>query len=839
MTRSADNSYTATNVFEWSGFRNGPVNPLALSESSILAGENVDAGQGYIRARGGWETAASPLCEAGSPEAEASACEVRALCQKYFAGSGKSYVFAQVRDAVGRDHLRVCPADRAAGSAPSAWTELAAIDAEARPLSIAVLQDRAVITEGAGSVPLVFPGCLSDDGVDWAAPQAVLVSVNAGADWSDATEVLCDPDANTSVSLAGLQPGTGMLAVCLDLPQIAGFFLGVTPGASAAQGMVVEGYTDGWTAGAGWIDHTNGLTQSGPVLYAAGVFTAAYHIENDIPGFWFRFRWTAATPAGLALTHMRFKAPCQPLPVVGETAGGPPTCFIYWDDSDKSAKDFTSEVSDESPATYARLNDGADSPTGMNSADALYVCASRPFFAVDITPHNDFNNRSASAASAAYWNGTQWTAVSGFSDKTQEPAGKSFAKKGRLSWNLPQDWRENSPISPQFPKGYWIRLKVSSNLTVKTYLTHVRVWPQPAALKKYRYAIALRDRMILCGRSDAQDAVDVSRPLDPTGFTGRNFLAARLGGAGAMCAAVEAFNQAYLAQRDNWIIVNHQGNELSVERAETAGQTPINNQVVVRAPRTEADFTNIMALYYLNQSGAWCFSGAKLYKISQDVSWWTPGGAPPRLDLESLAAACGAFWAQENRVVWAVPMTMDGSPQSRNNRLIIYDLNRKRWLPPFTVSAASLTVASLDDRAGGAEDYSPGLYAGDYSGRIIRLFGPTADTDGGATVQAWLETGWLHLGAPHSIKIIRRIALFGWSAAKPVVMTIAVDGDTSHVVSLEFPLPSAKAERFFAATHAETNITGQFFRFRLDFEGPTEIYGLQIASSVVRQWPAG
>ena len=828
--RSSDASYIATNVFDWSGgYRNGPVNPLFLPESCILSGENIDEGQGYLRTRGGWEIAAAPAGGDGG--------EVRMLTQRYFAASGKSYLFAQVRDQAGCDHVLARLVGEGQENDPSAWKEIATCDAGSNPFHVAVLRDRAVLTDGAGSCPLVFFGCISDDGSDWAVPKAALLSANGGADWHDVTQELCDPDEETSASLAGLQPGAGMLAVCLDAPRVAGFFLDVVPGVSPAQGMILEGYAAGWTAGSGWADGTSGLTTSGTLRYLGGVFTADYHIENDIPGFWFRFRWTSETPAGLGLRGIRFQAPCQPLPVVGDRGPCPPTCFIYWDDSDKSAKDFTAEVSDDSAATYARLNDGADSPTGMNSADAIYVCAATPFYAVDITPHNDFNNRSASIASAAYWNGAQWTAVSGFSDKTQEPAGKSFAKKGRIAWNLPDDWKENSPISPQFPKGYWIRLKASSNLSPRTYFTHVRVWPQPIPLKKYRYAVTLRDRLILCGRSDAPDAVDISRPLDPTGFMGPNFLSTSLGGSGGICAAVEAFNQAYIAQRDNWIILNNQGNGLSVERAETAGQVPINSQVVVRAPHTEADFTNIMGLYYINQAGAWYFSGGKLYQINQDVTWWDTCSTPPRLDLESLAIACGAYWPQQNRVVWAAPMTVDGQRQFRNNRLIVYDLTRKRWLAPFTVSVASLTVASAEGSSGGDADHGPALLAGDYAGRIIRLFGPAATTDGGDVVTAWLQTGWLHLGAPHAAKIIRNIGVFGWSAGGLLTVSVAVDGDESHATSLPFDLSRGDDHRFFCSQHAATNITGRFFRLRLDFQGPTEIYGLQIASSVVREWP--
>jgi hypothetical protein len=55
---------------------------------------------------------------------------------------------------------------------------------------------------------------------------------------------------------------------------------------------------------------------------------------------------------------------------------------------------------------------------------------------------------------------------------------------------------------------------------------------------------------------------------------------------------------------------------------------------------------------------------------------------------------------------------------------------------------------------------------------------------------------------------------------------------------MELPLAEPDDDHFFQVAHEPANIAGRFFKFRLDFQGPAEVYGFQIASSVVREWPA-
>ena len=331
--------------------------------------------------------------------------------------------------------------------------------------------------------------------------------------------------------------------------------------------------------------------------------------------------------------------------------------------------------------------------------------------------------------------------------------------------------------------------------------------------------------------------MDIARSLDVHGFGGEDSASLRTGGRGDIVAAVEAFNQGFIAGADEWRLLNgYNPRTFSMERAEAAGQTPINNRVVVRAPLLESDGKNLMGLYYINRCGAWYFAGLKVYRISRDISWWQAGAGKSRIDLDNLHRACGLYWAQMNRVVWSVPMIVNGDSQQFNNRLISYDLSQGVWLPPMTISAASLCTAyHISDSAPGKLG-PPGIYGGDYYGRLIRLFGPDDSTDNGERVSGWVETGRLSFGSPDLVKLIRTISVYGKAEEGPVTIDVFSDGSQTAAATLTFDNLSGDSSTDFVRRQVPLNIRGRFFKFRIAFEGVAQIHGLQAGVSVFREW---
>ncbi len=135
-----------------------------------------------------------------------------------------------------------------------------------------------------------------------------------------------------------------------------------------------------------------------------------------------------------------------------------------------------------------------------------------------------------------------------------------------------------------------------------------------------------------------------------------------------------------------------------------------------------------------------------------------------------------------------------------------------------------------------------GLYAGDYQGRIIRLFGPADTTDFGEPIGAWIETGWLHLGSPDWIKLIRHFQIYGHTATgKDITVKIWADGNTDPDSPNYTILLSDLDElggRFFSREEASLNTQGRFFKFRIEFQDVAHIFGIQIGASLIREWGA-
>jgi hypothetical protein len=735
-----------------------------------------------------------------------------------------------------------------------AFTEAYRLGNGAGTISCATLNDRMIITEGCANRPLVFAGCMDPSAGDWATPKAVLATFDSGANYHDISYALCDKDPDTTADIGGMNGGSGWVDICVDMSGVSGIYVEVGNGNTSPAGLETLGWSGAWTAGRGWVDGTSNLERDGIISHDSEVFSAEHKVINNVPGYWFRLKPSGGTTAGASLRRVLFGAPMQELQVIGEGMPDIPLGFIYWDQSEGSAKDWTVEVSDNTWPSVARLNNdplntdgsgcygwqsGALSTSWVPGSDRLYVGYLTRFNGVDLRPHNDYHNTVSWVSLAGeYWNGENWSDIS-ITDETRDSSGTTLSRKGRISWDAPYDWKQCRPIGPQYSQGYWIRLRTDKDLSLRTWISEARVWPLPDRLKKHKFAITVRDRALLLNRPDAPDQADISRALEEYGFTGADSASIRIGGQDGIVAAVEAFNQGFVAKSEDWFLFNgYNPQTFSFERAEAANQTPVNNQVVVRAPLTEADQKNLMGLYYINRRGAWHFAGLKVYNLSADVSWFDPSANLPRIDLDYLHNACGVYWPERNWILWAVPMIVSGTRQSSNNRLIVYDLTLGAWLPPFSISLRSMTTAYHYSADAPAKLGRNGLYGGDYSGRIVRLFTPENDLDLGAALNGWIETGWLHFGSPEFRKLIRTMTLYGGTTGSSIDVSVLCDGNEDSPKKLSFSALSGLGEKVFAQEAKPENLSARFFKFRIEFNDVTELFGMQIGASMVREWGA-
>lgn len=102
------------------------------------------------------------------------------------------------------------------------FTEIYDFETQADRVSVATLNDRAVITEGRAARPLVWGSAMSTDGSDWMSPKAVLATQD-GEHHYDVSAEVCDKDPDTVADI-GLIQANGYLSVCTDMPNVSGFY---------------------------------------------------------------------------------------------------------------------------------------------------------------------------------------------------------------------------------------------------------------------------------------------------------------------------------------------------------------------------------------------------------------------------------------------------------------------------------------------------------------------------------------------------------------------------------------------------------------------------------------
>jgi hypothetical protein len=609
---------------------------------------------------------------------------------------------------------------------------------------------------------------------------------------------------------------------------------------------IVEGFKDGqWTTGEGWTDNTQisetPWAQDGSILYnGTAPFQADYHVLDEVPGYWFRFK-TNGTAPGTSIARITYKAPCQPLASIGD--GQPDTCmsFVYVDTSANLTRDFTSEMSDNI------LNEQSKADIPMATDDYLYCGYVTRFNEIEITPYEK-NNIATATLTVEYWNGEGWTPLN-VVDGTLSSTGATLSGKGRISWAMPTDWHSNIPLPSSFPRGFWVRLSVSAPLTTTAALSEVRVYPVPSDIKKHRLTAAFQNRIVLLDRPDARDQVDISREMEEYGWTGASSGAYRIGALDTITGAIAAWDGFFVAKAGSWHqLVGTSSANYTWQGIEATRQIPANNRVTVKAPMQGGDGDR-SGLFFINEFGAYESSGlqvdsvwntARGQTLSEKLNWWLTS-VTPRIDTDHLSStACGIYWPSRNWVVWSVPMIVSGNgPQTTNNRLIVYDLTRQAWLPPFAISLASLMTAYHYNETAPGKRGTIGCYGGDYQGRIVRLFDQTVTDDLGTAINGTVDTGWLTFDAPDWEKLIRNVWIYGKTATSSITLSVLKDGAAAADAGDVFTLTgmSSLGTAVFGMDFAQRNMNARSFKLRLSFSGPTSIYGILLATENLRQCP--
>jgi hypothetical protein len=825
----ADNT---VNMFDWSsGIVNAKINPLNYPITALLQGENIDIINQYLVTRKGSETVTASTFTGGI---------VEYLTQVKLPTSEVSYMLAQVRTST------ACKLYASPSTIPQSdltFTEIFDLGTTAGKVSVATLNDRVVITEGTAQLPLVWAGCMDSTGGDWATPKQILAY--DGTTYYDHSIYLCDTDIASSLDLPDIK--NLVLYICLDMKSVSGLYFGVAT-ANTETGTMVVSYWSGvaWTP----ISITDGTATAGVPLAKSGVVTwtavsSEYKTISLIPGFWLRITFSAISTSPTIpprLSSLKFKAPCQALQSIedsGQTVF-PMYCGKY---ITTTATDYALEVACNTTDVYMAIG-------GLTSSNHWYVGHPTPFNALDVTMIAGKVNAVTSTLTAQYWNGATWTALT-ILDGTAS-SGKTLAQTGTIEWAVPSTWKEYRPTFEPELLAYWVRFISSGTLTADTRIDQVQVSTVPVPLSKHTYVVPYWDRIVLADQPSAHDSMIVSGPMEEYKFSGSNAIAIRAGGLGRIISCNENYDQTWVSKAHDWFILdNDTWKNLELRRVEAANQTPINNQVAIRAPldrasRSQLESSELLALdrkavYFLNYSGAWCFTGEKIFNISTRLTWWDESSSNPRLDLDYLHLATGTLWLPKNWLVWSVPMVLTtATSQATCNRLIIYDVEVGKWLPPFSISAASLSSADLYTANVPGNVGQQALYAGTYAGEVMRLFESSVEDDDGLDITAYFTTGWHHFGSPEAEKLLRFLYVYGSTDATSITLSVYRDGNEVVETGNSFTITdlASATGRLFDISFKHRNINARFFKLKMEFTGPTQIYGMQLVLAPERTVPA-
>ena len=109
--------------------------------------------------------------------------------------------------------------------------------------TFAVLNDRVVITEGKANGPLVWGGCMEEDGSDWMYPKNVLSSQDGTALY-DISYYVLDKDVDNVASVGEISNG-GFIAICCDMPTVEAFYIEVeSPNTGVSSGETSADYSE-------------------------------------------------------------------------------------------------------------------------------------------------------------------------------------------------------------------------------------------------------------------------------------------------------------------------------------------------------------------------------------------------------------------------------------------------------------------------------------------------------------------------------------------------------------------------------------------------------------------
>jgi len=437
-------------------------------------------------------------------------------------------------------------------------------------------------------------------------------------------------------------------------------------------------------------DNTTGLKASGTVTWTSTVASSKTKFIEGRLLYWYQFYLDSGSAE---IYQVTVDAPFQSVKDIWDGIYRVAASF-RWDDSG-TEYDKTLDVAAQTPPGVAAADSYTADIGGLDGSDAIYIGFEERMCGIRVALFEGETgkvNSNAATLSVYYWDGNDWSAVSGVVDGTLDSGStKTLTRTGVLSWTSRDNGQEFQRDMNNLQL-YYYKIVPSGALSADVLVDLIQGIPaQRIVDADMVFPFQFQGRAMLAKENylaySAAHAPDVWNGEDSSnGSAGEIYV----GEADPLTGAIQIYNRfgssiyntAILAKKTKTYLLNGSG-------PDDWSLYTISENIGCPAPLTlaTAELGYDMAqeavrniVIWLSDSGPVIFDGGILVHIKQGVSCYFDPDDSRCIEMDNIANAVGWVDTLHNEYNLCIP---SGDTQYYNNVWLVYDLARKKWFKKY------------------------------------------------------------------------------------------------------------------------------------------------------------
>ena len=458
------------------------------------------------------------------------------------------------------------------------------------------------------------------------------------------------------------------------------------------------------------------------ITFSIDAYTAAKPQLNEGRYlYWYKFEFTNLDVT-TAISQITADMAFQP---IRDLWDGEDREIIYFKEEKASNinNDYTVVVYED---TYVSTNTGTFCDIGglVTATEDIVIGFTERMAGINVGIVGDQGNDAAdSTASAEYWNGTTWAALSIVKDGTKGVGTASFNASGPLTWLPASVPNEFMKVDDMLIPMYMYRIKFAATLGTACQVYYIGGIPAEKTIQSYKFPIFAHNRLMLCNnQSEAKNEVLIGAAYSPVVFNGDDSVTINLGNEGEILAGTSIYNQfgselysitAFFKARETWVITG--------DTPETYLYYMVSDNIGIAAPLTlttlnippEADQGSFNVAVFQAHNNIYIFDGKSFVTIGDDIENFFDTNSNTYINPDKIADSEGFYDEKRNEWHW-----LFASNNSTDlDKEWVYDFKRKKWFEIVRGSGKNLQMGfSVSDA--NSNTY---IYAGIDTGYLERL----------------------------------------------------------------------------------------------------------------------